>query len=395
MTTKDYDKPLIKPYEKKGAALHVERTVQAVLDEPNSIDQTLNSSNEWLKNHFPDTISGNYKNALRKTQIAFGIMGHLAVQRAMPKLSQMLEAGGSPLVPNDIPDSFFDKYISINHWQRAPRAAIESYRTSYWLLEACNEVQDNLENTSHPLHPLLVYADTSMRERHSTWHRWHLGPGRNRWPSTRSNPSESLSHAVNQSFTLNMILSSSLMGANVIYHLHKTNRLDIPSKTLAAAAGEATDTLHRHTSADRHLAWQPDWEAQIESVGYTRRTLPEDGAEALLQCPIDNIVKPNAYAASIKGASMMQDPDFVQHELLRSGSVATSAACSGNVFYRPLGTHREEARHFFEVAGFHPDNGGCFSTAGVALVMAHVALRTILLPTFDENRRKEGIIADQ
>jgi hypothetical protein len=393
MTEKNRDRLLIKPYEKKGESLHVEQTIQSILDHPDMVGQTLENSNAWLDNHFPDTVSGKYKNTSRRVQIALGAMGHLAAQRAIPKLIENYESSGSISAPEDIPADFFDAYLEPSmHWHQASNAAIESHRISYWLIEACNETQELLEDTKHSLHPLLDYFSSSNKSRYLAWQQWREGPGRNRWPTKRQNPSISLASALNSGLIVNTELCNSLMGSRVIHYMDATGHLDITSENLAVAAAETIDKMHRHTSSNRHLGWEPDWMEEHNSIGYVRKWMPTDGTEALLQCPVGNIVKPNAFAASVEGASMMQDPDFVQHELLRNHPVAASGVCSGNVFYRPSMEHREEARHFFEITGFHPDNGNCFSVAGLALVMSHVALRTILLPAFDENRQKEGTL---
>lgn len=388
MTSRNLDRLLIHPYEKKGASRHVEQTVQSVLDKQDVASQTLKNSNAWLDSHFPDTISGRYRKATRKVQIALGTMGHLAAQNAMPKLIKKYESSGSLSATDEIPT---DRFNTFNDFSQLPPSVQEAYHTSYWLIEACNEMQTFLEATNHPL---LDYYDTNNTHRHHTWQQWREGPGHNRWPTHRN--MESLVDTFTDSILKNTQLCVSLMSSKAIHCMLTTNRLDISSDELGIVAGESIDKMHRHSSPERHLSWEPDWKKRHKDMGYNKKNTPFDGAEALLQCPVSNVIKPNRYAASAEGSLMMQDSDFVQHELLRHNPVAASGACSGNVFYRPSGTHREAARHFFEITGFHPDNGDCFSVAGLALVMSHVALRTILLPAFDINRQKEGIfIADQ
>ncbi len=309
MTVRNLDRLLIRPYEKKSAALHVEQTVQSILDKQDVTDEILKKSDIWLDEHFSDTVIGRYKKESRKVQIALGVMGHLAARQAIPRLVDSFESTGSFLISKHISDDFLKKYFPDAKplWP----AARESYRTSYWLIGASNAIQTELKATNHPL---LHYFDTANKNQYHTWQAWRNGPGRNRWPVTQSSPTKLLADRFSASIIINTRLCVGIMASKAIHHMLSTNNLHTSSKDLSTITAEAIDTMHRHTSADRHLSWEPDWETQHNALGYDRKSTPTDGAEALLQCPVRKILKPNNYAASIEGALMMQDPDFVQHD---------------------------------------------------------------------------------
>ena len=118
---------------------------------------------------------------------------------------------------------------------------------------------------------------------------------------------------------------------------------------------------------------------------------PGDGTRALLTISPSKLTLPNKFASSRDGSDIMQSPDFCLHRALQEGPISKAGLCPGNIFINQSDKDtREIARTFFNTLGMHPDNGDCYSIAGVALAMGGVTLKNVILPAYEARKRAEA-----
>lgn len=370
---------VIQRHPKAGTALLVEQGVQAMLDNPAAVDGSFDKLSRQLPD--PDVvppgsdaqIERRYVRAERGRQLAGSTVIALIGAAALPTMTAHVREHGTLLIddyePYD-PGAFVDLGPQTMQTYRANRA-------SKHLVDAGEKVLRDIETPNHPYHGLGMHLRDAMEEYFDAWTAWHEGPGANRWPSHIGVREPNARHLLLGALCINVQLSTSVCAARAVHHLIHENPNAGPEELDAAIAISLPQMLWS-LSADRHLSWSRDWRerhARGESLSF----VPEDGALALLQ-PRDKIITPNRYAASVEGLSIMTQPDFCPHPLLKNGPVAKAGSCAADPWIRYANPADDQAaRRFFEVMGYRLADGS-FNIGAVTLAMGRRLVAEAILP---------------
>lgn len=378
---------LLEPHPKKGIAKRVEDTVQEIVnDEFATIDTVLAKSDTELDQYFTPSITGDYKRSQRQVQIRFATLGAAACQRLLPRLTTVHRRQGSFGAPPDMLNSYFN--IPKNAAGEDP-AYTESLKTAYWTVACINKVIATLKRPDHPLHPVYTHLTAGFTD-HTQAHKvWHHGPGKDRWPYELAHNDPEV--RLLSTFTINLHFATSILAASAIHHLiHQNRKAD--SEELAHAIDTALPHVAWETSCDRHVAWTPEWrEIQAEKGFAGYHINPVQGVPALLQSPVEKIIEPGPYDASVNELWCMRQPTFHSHPVLQQGPITAAGNCGGDVFWSyPNARDTQAAQDFFSEMGLDPNCGNRFSLSSVAFAIGRSVMHTIVLPAYEANRLKSA-----
>lgn len=376
---------LLERHPKRGIAAHIEASVQSAL-ESSSSTKALREADEILDDYFPDTITGNYKKQQRRMQIGIAATSLAAFQTAASPLTKIHQEHGSFVAPAYVSHTFFESLgISPKNWPELPPAYSDAIRAGFWAAACIKKVLDDMKESEHQYYPLYHYLTKAIQAYRQVFGPWKNGPGKNRWPHGpyAENPDD----LILSSIVANVNVANFFLAASAVHYLiHNNHHAD--SQELLSAIDQSLPQIGWESSADRHLHWVPDHLFNGHDNDW-----PTDAVQALLQFPVEKIISPNEYAASRNGVWCMRQSSFHSHPLLSGGPIEAAASCPGNIFITlPEPADRQAVQDFFSETGLDPQNGTCFSMGSVALALGRDALRNIVLPAYEANRRKSIVL---
>jgi hypothetical protein len=301
---------------------------------------------------------------------AIGLIGAVA----LPAMVAHVREHGTLMIDDNLP---FDPHAYADFGPQS-MPSYRALRASNHLVSAGEVVLDDIAKRNHPYHDLYEELKYTTAEYYDAWDEWHGGPGFNRWPFYVDAKKPDARHTLLATLCLNVQLGVSLSAARAVHYLIHENRHANAEELDAAIARTLPRTL-RIASTDRHLGWFPEWPQALDN-GQHLGNMPEDGALALLQESIDQIVSPNRYAASVGGMAVMRNRDFCPHPLVSEGAVPKAGSCAGDPWIRYSDRAKNQsAQDFFEHMGFKLAKGH-FNFAAVALAMGRRLVAEAILP---------------
>jgi len=383
MKKQESPRPLIRPYHKEGLALHAEQTVQALLDRPQDTKDIIKRSDEVVNGHFNSSITGEYKKAAWRLNIGIAAVGHLVVQDSLLDILDGRHKYGVFYRPDVGLEAGNSVYTSAHAIQ-------DAHKNAFWLQIHTDSTFARLREPRDPYHSLYKYYENTDEHHHVWQSDWCVGPGKNRWPTFNPKREFSGEARLKRSLKTNCNVAIDLLCTKAIHHLiHKNRSAD--SNELYRSAMHSIEQISWQTTGNRHYGWTPDWKEQMAKTGRFPGLTPDDGVQTFLSTPPSQLTLPNGRASSVDGAALMREPNFCLHDALKDGPVAKAGLCAGNIFIRPSGSDTLDiTRSFFGALGMDRRNGDCYSAASVALAMASVTLKDIVLPAYELNKEAEA-----
>jgi hypothetical protein len=389
--------PLLEQPPKAGAALLVQDTMQAVIENPSVTDEAFYELWAGLGDtSIRDSISARYNQSKRYHQAAVASTAFMIGTAALPDMLDRLNSD-EPLTALSARDiQTITTSRNTNQLGGADEIAATILHTAqsgaFWLTRAADETLSSWADASHPFNRLYQHLVFATNMHVAVFREWKKGPGQNRWPEesdeeAKEDPIDAAAR-LKKSLRLNVSLGIQAAAAKAVHHLIHYNP-DASQSELDQAMVQAVPRFGWYATADRHVGWRPDWMAarqRNEHIG----VVPSDGVEALLQRPTANITRPNGYAASASGLQLVRDPDFCPHNSLRNGPITKAASCGGEPWASPpTAEGRYQAHSFFNQLGFRLNEQASFNMASLTLAMGAHLVSRVVLPRYFEHRAAE------